>query len=133
MKGQTPSWAKSVTDVKPKNKRVKGSSDWTEKAMRGVTNRFEPQTEDEWRLDNEWRKSTNQQLADLLKKHIDCDMKVDKECITIYPDDDEVRFEVYPGGFEFMVKKINVGNFRDREIFTDEKLKKCIEWIKERI
>ena len=132
LKGQTPSWAKSVTELKPKAKKVKGSSSWSERAMRGVVGEREPQTESEWRLDNELNYKSNKNLADIIKSNIEGDYQITKDCVTLFADNG-LRFEIYPGGWEYVVKKINPDKLSDREIFEDEKLDKCIEWITERI
>lgn len=132
LKGQTPSWAKSVTEFKPKAKKVKGSSSWSERAMRNVVGEKEPQTESEWRLDNELNYKSNKKLADIIKSKIEGDYQITKDCITLFADNG-LRFEIYPGGWEYLVKKINPDKLSDREIFKDEKLDKCIEWITERI
>lgn len=132
LKGQTPSWAKSVTELKPKAKKVKGSSSWSEKAMRSVVGEREPQTESDWRLNNELNYNANKKLADIIKSKIDGDYQITKDCITLFADNG-LRFEIYPGGWVYKVKKINQDKLSDREIFEDEKLDKCIEWITERI
>lgn len=132
LKGQTPSWAKSVTELKPKAKKVKGSSSWSERAMRSVVGEREPQTESDWRLDNELNYKANKKLADIIKSKIDGDYQITKDCITLFADNG-LRFEIYPGGWVYKVKKINPDKLSDRDYFEDEKLDKCIEWIEERI
>jgi hypothetical protein len=132
LKGQTPSWAKSVTELKQKAKKVKGSSSWSERAMRSVVGEKEPQTESEWRKANELNYKANKKLADIIQSKIEGDYQITKDCVTLFADNG-LRFEIYPGGWEYLVKKINPEKLSDREIFEDEKLDKCIEWIEERI
>jgi hypothetical protein len=127
-KGQTPSWAKSVTELKPKAKKVKGSSSWSERAMRGVVGEREPQTESEWRLDNELNYKANKKLADIIRSKIEGDYQITKDCVTLFADNG-LRFEIYPGGWDYKVKKINPDKLSDRDFFENEKLDKCIEWI----
>jgi hypothetical protein len=131
-KGQTPSWAKSVTELKPKAKKVKGSSSWSERAMRGVVGEREPQTESEWRLDNELNYKANKKLADIIRSKIEGDYQITKDCVTLFADNG-LRFEIYPGGWDYKVKKINPDKLSDRDFFEDEKLDKCIEWIEEQV
>ena len=131
-KGQTPSWAKSVTELKPKAKKVKGSSSWSERAMRGVVGEREPQTESEWRLDNELNYKANKKLADIISSKIEGDYQITKDCVTLFADNG-LRFEIYPGGWDYKVKKINPDKLSDRDFFEDEKLDKCIEWIEEQV
>ena len=127
-----PYCEKCGAELKPKAKKVKGSSSWSERAMRGVVGEREPQTESEWRLDNELNYNANKKLADIISSKIEGDYQITKDCVTLFADNG-LRFEIYPGGWDYKVKKINPDKLSDRDFFEDEKLDKCIEWIEEQV
>lgn len=67
-KGQTPRWAKKVTEIGPRKKELRQSSSYSEIAMRSVNTpdgkAKKPYTESDWRRDKENATAMNQRIAD---------------------------------------------------------------------
>ena len=133
-KGIKPIWAKSIKTNEPRTKRVAGSMDYAEQAMRKVTDpyrRKEPYRESDWRKDNEDRKALNEMIAkklsDFLKNNYE--ISYSKDCVRVHTNDFTFRIESW--GPYYKVLRFNPNNVLDRKTFKSENLLDVAEFIEE--
>lgn len=130
-KGQKPSWAKSVTELGPRPKRPKGSSDWTEKAWRSVRGEKEPYSESDWRRDNELHLKDNQDLEERLKAilNVNAEFEATKDKLNVYVTGK--RFEVECRGLKYIVKMFGHDSVFNRSYATVNSLSNVAKFIEE--
>lgn len=132
-KGQKPSWAKSVTELGPRPKRPKGSSDWTERAWRSVRGEKEPYKESDWRRDNELNLKDNQDLEERLKAilNIKAEFEATKDKLNVYVTGK--RFEVECRGLNYIVKMFGLDSVFNRNYATVKSLSNVAKFIEENV
>lgn len=130
-KGQKPSWAKSVTELGPRQKRPKGSSDWTERAWRSVRGEKEPYSESDWRRDNELNLKDNQDLEERLKAilNVNAEFEATKDKLNVYVTGK--RFEVECRGLKYIVKMFGHDSVFNRSYATVNSLSNVAKFIEE--
>ena len=130
-KGQKPSWAKSVTELGPRPKRPKGSSDWTERAWRSVRGEQEPYSESDWRRDNELHLKDNQDLEERLKAilNVKAEFEATKDKLNVYVTGK--RFEVECRGLKYIVKMFGHDSVFNRNYATVNSLSNVAKFIEE--
>ena len=132
-KGQKPSWAKSVTELGPRPKRPKGSSDWTERAWRSVRGEREPYSESDWRRDNELNLKDNQDLEERLKAilNVKAEFEATKDKLNVYVTGK--RFEVECRGLNYIVKMFGHDSVFNRNYATVKSLSNVAKFIEENV
>lgn len=132
-KGQKPSWAKSVTELGPRPKRPKGSSDWTERAWRNVRGEKEPYSESDWRRDNELNLKDNQDLEERLKAilNVKAEFEATKDKLNVYVTGK--RFEVECRGLNYIVKMFGHDSVFNRNYATVKSLSNVAKFIEENV
>lgn len=132
-KGQKPSWAKSVTELGPRPKRPKGSSDWTERAWRSVRGEKEPYKESDWRRDNELNLKDNQDLEERLKAilNVKAEFEATKDKLNVYVTGK--RFEVECRGLNYIVKMFGHDSVFNRNYATVKSLSNVAKFIEENV
>lgn len=132
-KGQKPSWAKSVTELGPRPKRPKGSSDWTERAWRSVRGEKEPYKESDWRRDNELHLKDNQDLEERLKAilNVKAEFEATKDKLNVYVTGK--RFEVECRGLNYIVKMFGLDSVFNRNYATVKSLSNVAKFIEENV
>lgn len=132
--GKTPIWAKSVKTNEPKPRKVAGSMDYAEQAMRKVTDPYrmkEPARESDWQKDNEDRKALNEMIAEKLSYFLsnDCDVTYSKNGVKVIKND--FSFNIESCGPYYKVFGINKNNVLDKKFLKSESLVDVAEFIEE--
>jgi hypothetical protein len=132
-KGQKPSWAAKVTEIGPRQKRPKGSNDWSERAMRAVRGEKEPYRESDLRRDNEFRLKANEKLAERLKKAgLEWDKEyISKDMLSIFIGNYE--FRIFEEGLDYLVMRRVLDNMLDKKTVRLNSLREIVNYVKENV
>lgn len=132
-RGQKPSWVAKVTEIGPRPKRLKGSTDWTERAMRAVRGEKEPYSESDWRRVSELRVKSNEKLAERLKKAgLEWDKEyISKDMLSIFIGNYE--FRIFDEGLNYLVMRRVLDNMLDKKTVRLNSLREIVNYIKENV
>jgi len=114
--GRKPAWAKKVTEIGPREKRLRTSNAPSEVAMRKVTepDYRPPFSETDLKTVRQGEVMMNQRIADAIARKVDLNVDADADGITVADlSKSPVRFFIWSHGLDYVVKIIRSATEHD--------------------
>lgn len=128
--GRKPAWAKKVTEIGPREKRLRTSNAPSEIAMRRVTepDYHPPFSETDLKTVRQGEVMMNQRIADAIARKVDLNVDADADGITVADlSKTPVRFFVWSHGLDYVVKIIRSAT--DHDAIRCKSIKEVVDVI----
>lgn len=128
--GRKPAWAKKVTEIGPREKRLRTSNAPSEIAMRRVTepDYHPPFSETDLKNVRKGETMMNQRIADAIARNVDLNVDADADGITVADlSKTPVRFFIWSHGLDYVVKVIRSAT--DHDAIRCKSIKEVVDVI----
>lgn len=113
--GRKPAWAKKVTEIGPREKRLRTANTPSELAMRRVTepDYRPPFSEIDLKTVRKGELMMNQRIADAIARKVDLNVSASADGISVDSSKSPVRFFIWSHGLDYVVKIIRSATDHD--------------------
>lgn len=113
--GRKPAWAKKVTEIGPREKRLRTANTPSELAMRRVTepDYRPPFSETDLKTVRKGELMMNQRIADAIARKVDLNVSASADGISVDSSKSPVRFFIWSHGLDYVVKIIRSATDHD--------------------
>ena len=132
--GRKPAWAKKVTEIGPREKRLRTANTPSELAMRRVTepDYRPPFSETDLKTVRQGELMMNQRIADAIARKVDLNVSADADGITVTDlSKSPVRFFIWSHGLDYVVKIIRSAT--EHDVIRCKSIKEIVDVINKNI
>lgn len=131
--GRKPAWAKKVTEIGPREKRLRTANTPSELAMRRVTepDYRPPFSETDLKTVRKGEFMMNQHIADAIARKVDLNVSASADGISVDSSKSPVRFFIWSHGLDYVVKIIRSAT--DHDAIRCKSIKDVVDVINKNI
>ena len=127
--GRKPAWAKKVTEIGPREKRLRTANTPSELAMRKVTepDYRPPFSETDLKTVRKGELMMNQRIADAIARKVDLNVSASADGISVDSSKSPVRFFIWSHGLDYVVKIIRSAT--EHDVIRCKSIKEIVDVI----
>ena len=131
--GRKPAWAKKVTEIGPREKRLRTANTPSEVAMRRVTepDYRPPFSETDLKTVRQGELMMNQRIADAIARKVDLNVSASSDGISVDSSKSPVRFFIWSHGLDYVVKIIRSAT--EYDVIRCKSIKEIVDVINKNI